>query len=88
MLYKIVKFLLLSELVDVKSQLRFQIASFVFVNDVHFSQLIQHLCNAWVHCNCFCFISSCTKLSNSISHGFAIISVVKSSCLILFSDDL
>ena len=56
MLYRIVKFLLLSELVDVKSQLRFQIASFVFVNDVHFSQLIQHLCNAWVHCNCFCFI--------------------------------
>ena len=51
MLYRIVKFLLLSELVDVKSQLRFQIASFVFVNDVHFSQLIQHLCNAWVHCN-------------------------------------
>ena len=47
MLYRIVKFLLLSELVDVKSQLRFQIASFVFVNDVHFSQLIQHLCNAW-----------------------------------------
>ena len=51
MLYRIAKFLLLSELVDVKSQLRFQIASFVFVNDVHFSQLIQHLCNAWVHCN-------------------------------------
>ena len=37
MLYRIVKFLLLSELVDVKSQLRFQIVSFVFVDNICFS---------------------------------------------------
>ena len=39
-LYRIIEFFLLSELVDVNSQLRFQIVSFVFVNHICFSQLI------------------------------------------------
>ena len=42
MLYRIVKFLLLSELVDVKSQLRFQITGLVLVDNVLFCKLIQH----------------------------------------------
>jgi len=34
--------------------------------------------DARIHCNSFCFVSSCTKFSNSISHGLTIISVITS----------
>ena len=48
----------LSELIDIKSQLRLQIACFVLVNDIHFSQFINHFGDTWIHSNSFCFVCS------------------------------
>ena len=76
-------FVRLSQLVDVQSQLRLQVVSLVLVDNVCLSQLIQHLGDSGVHSNGFCLVCSSTELTNSISHGLTIISVVKSSCLFL-----
>ena len=73
----------LGELVDVLRQFRFQVVSLVLVDDIGLGQFVQQLNDTWVHSYCFCLFGSCTKFTNSISHGLAIISVVKSSLFFL-----
>lgn len=73
----------LSQLVDVESQLRLQVAGLVLVDYVLLCQLVQQACNARIHSHSRSLICRSTKFSDCISHRLSIISVMQSSFLFL-----
>ena len=77
------RILLLTQLLDVTSQLALQVSSLVLVDDVDLSQLVQSLLNAGVQFDSCSLICSGAQLANSITHGLSVISVVESSLLLL-----
>ena len=77
----------LSELVDVQSQLRFQVAGFVFVDNIFLGQLVEHRRNFYIQCGSLVFLSHGAQFAHGITGGLGIVSVAQVSGLRL-SDSL
>lgn len=71
----------LAQFVDIDSQFGFQVRSFVLVDHMDFSQLVQHLLHAGKHGFSFALVGHGTKFTHSVTHGLRVISVVEASFL-------
>jgi hypothetical protein len=63
--------------VNLKRQARFQVRSFVLVNDILFSQFVNHRYHFRIEFGSFFFIRFQTELFDRITGGFCIIPVVQ-----------
>ena len=73
----------LSELLDMTSQLGLEVGSLVLVNDVHLSQLIQHLLDSGVLLLGLSLVGSSTQCAYSSAHSLSIVTVVEAALLLL-----
>ena len=76
-----------SELVDVQSQFRLQVAGFVFVNHISLSQLVEHRRNLAVQCGGVVLHGHGAEFAHGVAGGFSVVSVAQVSGLRL-SDSL
>ena len=65
----------LCELVDVDSQLRFEVGCLVVVDDIALSQFVQHRAYLRQQCGSSCFVGSSTQVANGVAGGLCIIVV-------------
>jgi hypothetical protein len=63
--------------VDLKRKARFQVRSLVLVNDILFSQFVNHRYHFWIEFGSFFFVRFQTEFLNRITGGFRIIPVVQ-----------
>ena len=74
---------LLSQLLDVTSQLRLQVCSLILMNNVYLGELVQSLLNTWEQLDSCSLVFCSTQFAYSITHGLSVIPVVESSFLLL-----
>jgi len=73
----------LSELLDMTSQLGLQVGSLVLVDDVHLSQLVQHLLDSGVLLLGLSLVGGSTQCAHSSAHSLCIVTVVEAALLLL-----
>ena len=74
--FDLMRFLSLRHFVHKASQFRFEISSFVHMDDVTFSQFVKHRANLRQGSSCCSFVSSLAQVAHSITCGFCIIMIV------------
>ena len=71
------------ELVDVLSQLRFEVSRLVLVDDVPLSEFVNHFRYQGERLLSLLLVVACAELTYSVAHCYRVVAVVKPTCFIL-----